>query len=44
MNATTKVGVVEYGDRPNLVLRWTDPETGRLRTLYDHAPVRSWLT
>lgn len=32
MMNTTKVTVVKYGDRKNLVLRWTDPEWGRVRT------------
>jgi hypothetical protein len=40
MNATIKVGVVKYDDRPNLVLLWTDPETGRLRTKSAGTPRR----
>ena len=32
MKSEVKVSVVKYPDRDNLVLRWTDPATGRQRT------------
>jgi len=38
MDHRIKVHVRKYSDRPNFLLQWNDPVTGRLRTLTTNIP------
>ena len=38
MDHRIKVHVRKYSDRPNFLLQWKDPVTGRLRTLTTNIP------